>query len=87
MKRPSQDVSIGYIIDLYNKFSRNDNVVSTFKIHGQEYCIREITTFEWGKPIFDKNIDDDFDSYCVYDTIEEAKGYVRYLKQLDGSRI
>lgn len=87
MRKPSQDISIGYIIDLYNKFARNENVVSIFKIHGQEYCIRAITEFEWGKPVFDKSIDDDFDSYCVYDTIEEAKGYIRYLKQLDGSRM
>lgn len=87
MKKPSQDISRGYIIDLYNQFARNENVVSTFKIHGQNYCIREITQFEWGHPVFDRNIDDDFDNYCVYNTIEEAQGYIKYLKRLEGSRI
>lgn len=87
MKKPSQDISTGYIIDLYSPYEKNTDVVSTFKFHGLEYCIREITQFEWGKPIFDRSIDNDFDDYCVYDTVEEAEGYIRYLKQLDGSRI
>lgn len=87
MKNVSHESSKGYIIDLYNRFAKNENVVYIFKLHGQEYCVREITQFEWGKPIFDKNIDDDFDDFCVYDTLEEALGYIRYLKKLDGSRI
>ena len=79
--------STGFIIDLYNRFAKNSDVVYTFKIHGQNYCIREIEQFEWGQPIFDRNIDDDgFDNFRVYDTIDEALGYVKHLKQLEGSR-
>lgn len=83
-----REPSIGFIIDHYSPYQKNKNVISIFKIHGISYCIRQINEFDWGQPLFpEKNIDDDFDSYCVYDTIEEAEGYVRYLKQLDGSRI
>lgn len=86
-KKVMHESSTGYIIDLYNRFAKNENVVFTFKFHGQDYCIREISQFEWGKPIFDRAIDDSFNDFCVYDTIEEAQGYIRYLKQIDGSKI
>lgn len=84
MKNASPEHSKGYIIDLYNEFAKNDNVISVIKLHGQNYCIREITEFEWGKPIFDRSIDDDFDDFCVYDTPEEAQGFIRYLKKMEG---
>ena len=87
MKKVMHESSTGYIIDLYNRFAKNENVVSTFKFHGQDYCIREISQFEWGKPIFDRAIDYSFNDFCVYDTIEEAQGYIRDLKQIDGSKI
>lgn len=82
-----QDTCTGYIIDLYNKFARNDDVIFTFFLHGQQYCIREITKFNWGQPVFDKSIEDEFDNYWIYNTIEDAHDYIRYLKKLDGGRL
>lgn len=88
MKSASREPLTGFIIDNYSPYQRNNNVISVFKIHGVPYCIREINEFDWGQPVFpEKNIDDDFNNYCVYDTIEEAQGYVRYLKRLEGSRV
>lgn len=88
MKNASREPSIGFIIDNYSPYQRNNNVISTFKIHGIPYCIREINEFDWGQPIFpEKSIDDDFNNYHIYETIEEAQNYVRYLKHLEGSRI
>lgn len=87
MKKPMPDISVGYIIDNYSPYQKNSNVISTFKIHGIQYCIREIEKFKWGQPIFpEKNIEDDFNNYYVYDTVEEALSYVNYLKKLEGSR-
>ena len=85
-RKAMRESSTGFIIDLYNKYAKNKDVVYTFKIHGQDYCIREVKKFEWGQPIFDRNIDDTFDDFRVYNTIEEAKIYINYLKRLEGSR-
>ncbi len=81
-----QEHSVGFIIDSCSPYSKNLNVVTTFKIHGKIYCIRRIDKFEWGQPIFHaKSIEDEFSNYCVYDTVEEALGYIKYLKKLEGS--
>ena len=88
MKSVSREPSTGFIIDNYSTYQRNNNVISVFKIHGVPYCIREINEFDWGQPVFpEKNIEDDFNYYHIYDTIEEAQEYIRYLKYLEGSRI
>jgi len=81
-----QDNSIGYIIDFYNKYHNNDDVVKTFHLRNQNLCIRAITSFEWGQPIFpEKSIDDDYSIFHVYKTIEEAEDYIRILRHIDGS--
>ena len=80
--------SVGYIIDLYSPYQKNTNVISIFKVHGISYCIREITTFEWGQPVFpEKNIEDEFNNYYIYKTIEEAQQYISNLKRIEGIRI
>lgn len=77
--------SQGFIIDLYNKHAINNNVVSVFKIHGINFCIRKIQEFEWGQPIFpEKDIEDNYTQYHVYQTLEEAQQYIRFLKQTEG---
>lgn len=70
-----------YIVDLYNKYHSNKNVVYVSRVNDLELCIRKLDDeYEWGEPIVDfpeKNSDDKF---CVYDTLNEAKDYIRKLK-------
>lgn len=44
----------GFVIDLYNKYQNNSNVVDVFTLQCGErlekWCIRRITQFEWGVP-------------------------------------
>ena len=88
MKNVSRESSKGYIIDNYSPYYKNENVVSTFKIHGISYCVREIDTFDWGQPVFpEKDINDNYGWYHVYNSLNEAMEYVKYLKRLEGSRI
>lgn len=74
-----------YVVDLYNKYQRNRNVVYVSKVNDLELCIRKLDdNYEWGEPIVDfpeKNLEDNF---YVYDTLEEAKKYVRMLRFNDG---
>ena len=86
-KNAMQEHSAGYIIDLYNKFAKNLDVVAVFNLHGQSYCIREVTHFDWGKPVFNQSLEDDFDHYRVYASIDEAQKYIRQLKKIDGSGV
>ena len=83
-----QENLIGYIIDKYNNFHHNRNVVRTFNLHGQKYCIRKIDEFEWGQPIFpEKDIEDDYSYFYIYPTLEAAERYIREIKQLAGTRL
>ncbi len=70
-----------YIVDLYNKYHSNKNVVYVSRVNDLELCIRKLDDeYEWGEPIVDfpeKNLDDKF---CVYDTLNEAKDYIRKLR-------
>ena len=88
MKSALREPSIGYIIDLYSSFDKNENVISTFKIYGVTYCVREVNKFEWGQPVFpEKRIENDYDWYYVYDSLEKAQEYVKYLRRIEGSRL
>ena len=79
-----QDDSVGYIIDNYNKYARNKDVVRIFRHHGMDLCIRKITNFKWGQPVFqDRPIDDEYTIYYVYNTLEEAENYIAYLKSME----
>ena len=84
-KKRMRETSYGYIIDVYNNFHHNYNVVSTFNLNGHKYCIRRIEDFEWGQPVFpEKDIDDNFTQFYVFNTLEKAEKFVRELKELEG---
>lgn len=81
------DSSIGFIIDNYSPYNNNKNVVKTFHLYGQPYCIRQIEQFEWGQPQFpEKDIDDEFLYYHVYTTLDEALEYIHEQKIMEGTR-
>lgn len=70
-----------YIIDIYNKFGHNKDVVQISRINGLILCIRKITQLEWGEPIFpDKNIEDEHITYHIYENLEDARKYIRNLR-------
>lgn len=74
-----------FLIDIYNKFS-SDKVISTFKINNREYCIKEVELM-WGAPILN-SIEEEAEQpyFKLYNTLDEAKEYIRQLKQLEGAR-
>lgn len=63
-----------YIIDLYDKFTP-DKVVSTFKINGRWWAIKEVPLL-WGIPQRAKVEDDDYIFFHLYETVEEAQEYI-----------
>lgn len=78
-------ISYGYIIDVYSPYHKNYNVISTFTIYGKKYCIRKIDEFEWGQPTFpEKDLEDNYTQFHVYNTLEKAKKFVRQLKEIEG---
>ena len=74
-----------FLIDIYNKFS-SDKIISTFKINNREYCIKEVGLM-WGTPMLN-SIEEDAEKpfFKLYNTFEEAKEYVKQIKQLEGAR-
>lgn len=70
-----------FILDLYDKFSP-DKVISKFRINDRWWAIKEVP-LEWGKPKLSK-IEEDSVPYCLYETEEEAREYVRKIKHLEG---
>ncbi len=74
-----------FLIDIYNKFS-SDKIISTFKINNREYCIKEVELM-WGMPILN-SIEEEAEQpyFKLYNTLDEAKEYVKQLKQLEGAR-
>ena len=83
MKDTEQTV---YIIDVYSKYN-SDTVVSTFVINGKEYSIKRVG-LEWGAPVL-SSIEESVEQpyFKLYNTLDEAKEYVKQLKQLEGARI
>ena len=77
-----------YIIDIYNKFGHNKDVVQIDKINGLELCIREIKNLEWGQPVFpDKNVEEDFTFYHIYENLEDAREYIHQLRYYTGIKL
>lgn len=74
-----------YIIDSYSKYS-GDTIVSTFIINGKEYALKEVE-LNWGIPLL-SSVEEDAEQpyFKLYTTIDEAKEYIRQLKQLEGAR-
>lgn len=85
-----------YIIDQYNKYQPNLNVIETFEltIGGIKvpYCIRRIpvAAYDWGQPQLEDWIEQnawesiDYSQQYAYETLEDAREYVRFLKGRNG---
>lgn len=72
-----------FIIDTYNKYQHNDNCRAVFQLHGTDYCVREVP-LNWGQPQFpEKDWDDEFTQWQLYNTLDEALEFVRKLKRLN----
>jgi hypothetical protein len=70
-----------YIVDTYNPYERNKDVVYRFEFNGIEWCIRQVDKFKWGKPQFDElPLDDTFIDYKIYDSLDEAIQFCKVLK-------
>ena len=70
-----------YIVDTYNPYERNNDVVHKFEFNGRLWCIREVDRFEWGVPQFaELPIDREFISYHVYENYDDALRFSRELK-------
>lgn len=73
-----------YIIDLYDKYSQ-DKIISTFKINGRWWAIKEVSLL-WGKPQRAKIEDDEYLQFYLYETLDEAQEYVKKIKRLEGTK-
>lgn len=87
------DDNFCYVIDEYNKFQINKNVVKTFNlfIGGRyvPYCIRKIpVVYDWGLPQLtpweEQDFEKDYSQQFVYHTEEEALCFVRELRRMNG---
>jgi len=87
------DDNFCYIIDEYNKFQKNDNVIHIFKLfmghHYETWCIRKIpVTYNWGLPQLEswveQDMDKDYSYQYAYPTKEEALAFIRELKRRNG---
>jgi hypothetical protein len=84
---------IKYIIDEYNPYQKNENVVRQFslRISGrlQPFCIRKIKIqeWDWGSPVLsweEQDWDRNYREQTYYDTEEEALEFIRFQKRLSG---
>ena len=79
-------IMVAYIIDTYNKYQDNADVIANFKLRDQPYCVRRIElNYNWGTPLPDwaeKEWRRDYQEQHYYETAEEALEYVRTLKKL-----
>ena len=81
-----ENIKTVYIIDLYDKFSR-DKVISTFYINGRWWAIKEVSLL-WGRPQLSKiEEDNEYISFHLYETKEEALEYIRKIKKLEGFKL
>lgn len=74
-----------FVIDLYNKYS-SDKVVDIFNLNGRWWAIKEVNLI-WGIPQLSSIEEDSPMSFQIYNTIDEAKTFVRKIKSLEGTRI
>ena len=83
------DDNFCYIIDEYNKYQKNDNVVSTFNLliggHYEPWCIRKVpVSYFWGEPQIkawpQQDFDKDYSGQYAYSTEKEARDFIRLLK-------
>lgn len=71
-----------YIVDVYNPYARNENVIYRFIYNKQWWAIRRVE-LEWGKPRGETalEMDDEFSRFHYYDTFEDAMAYVKELRK------
>ena len=70
-----------YIVDIYNEFGHNKDVIQVSRINGLVLCIRKITKLEWGQPVFpDKSIESEHIKYHIYENLEDACKYLHDLR-------
>lgn len=70
-----------FIIDTYSPYEKNDDVRYIFEYNDRQWCIREVTKFEWGQPQYDERpLEDEFLSFQLYYTFEDALRFARELK-------
>ena len=83
------DDNFCYIIDEYNKYQKNDNVVATFKLfmggRYEPWCIRKVpVSYFWGEPQINawpqQDFDKDYSGQYAYNTEKEARDFIRLLK-------
>lgn len=73
--------NVVYILDAYNPYHNNADVRYVFRYHGLQWCVRQVQ-LEWGAPIFtEKDVEDDFTNFHIYETLDEALQFVRELKK------
>lgn len=88
MERSSeQEVFIVDTFDPLNKVA-NQDCVMTFQINGHDFCIRR-TILDWGRPVLHgRPVDEDeeFLNFKIYNTLDEAKAFVRRLKQAEAMK-
>ena len=77
---------MAFIIDSYNRFDKWDfeHAVHIFEVNGGWYAIYRVQ-LEWGLPILPLRLEKQQypENYFIYDTLEEAKRYVRTIKSLN----
>lgn len=77
-----------YIIDTYSTYHQNNDVCIIFSLYNKWYCVRKINKLEWGQPVFDeKDLEDDYSNFYLYNSLEEAKQYIHVLKTMEGSHL
>lgn len=77
-----------YLVDTYNKFQPNKNVVSVFLVGERKFCVREIAPkYNWDMPEVSFPERDYEDTYTDYHLYEEEKEAEAYLKQIGGARV
>ena len=84
-----EDNNYVFIVDKYNKYQRNANVIRTFNLfiggNAVPYCIRKIPIeYDWGIPSLtyweEQDFEEDYSYQHFYATEEEAYRYVLQLK-------
>lgn len=80
----SCDKQVVYIVDVYNPFLHNSNVLKKFYYQDKPWAIR-YTTLNWGIPKDETSIEmgDEYSTFHYYDTYEDAEKYVKMLKKID----
>lgn len=80
-KKPIQ---IGYVVDSYSPYSKNDDVCFIFHFNDYQWCIRRVQVID-NLPVLDLSIDDTTDLSCfhIHKSFREAFDYAMRLKELN----